>query len=90
MSELSFEFHAAIRDASGNPYLIRFLSHCEQVVRRFGRNTFARPGRPEVALAEHFGLLEAIASGNGDLAEQRATEHMRQAREVHVTELLSR
>lgn len=90
MSELSFEFHAAIREAAGNPYLSRFLAHCEQVVRRFGRNTFTRPGRPEIALAEHYGLLEAIASGDGDLAEQRATEHMRQAREVHVTELLSR
>ena len=90
MAELSFDFHAAIREAAENPYLSRFLAHCEQVVRRFGRTTFARPGRPETALAEHFGLLEAIASGDGDLAEQRATEHMRRAREVHVTELLSR
>lgn len=90
MAELSFEFHAAIRDAAGNPYLSRFLAHCEQVVRRFGRNTFTRPGRPEIALAEHFGMLEAIASGDAELAEHRAVEHMRQAREVHVTELLRR
>jgi len=90
MADLSFEFHAAISDAAGNPYLSRFLAHCEQVVRRFGRNTFTRPGRPEIALAEHLGLLEAIAAGDGELAEKRATEHMRQAREVHITELLSR
>lgn len=90
MAELSFEFHAAIRESVGNPYLSRFLSHCEQVVRRFGRTTFAQPGRPDVALDEHFGLLEAIASGNADLAEERAIEHMRRAREVHVAELLSR
>lgn len=90
MADLSFEFHGAIRDAAGNPYLNRFLSHCEQVVRRFGRNTFARPGRPQIALAEHFGMLEAIASGDAELAEHRAVEHMRKAREVHVTELLRR
>ena len=90
MAELSFEFHAAIRESVGNPYLSRFLAHCEQVVRRFGRTTFAQPGRPDVALDEHFGLLEAIASGNAELAEQRATEHMRRAREVHVSELLTR
>jgi DNA-binding GntR family transcriptional regulator len=90
MAELSFEFHAAIRDASGNAYLIRFLNHAEQVIRRFGRTTFAHPGRPDEALAEHLGLLEAIASGDAGLAEERATEHMRKAREIHVSELLTR
>ena len=87
-ADLSFEFHAAIRDAAGNPYLARFLIHAEQVVRRFGRNTFTQPGRPEEALAEHLGLIEAIASGDADLAERLATEHMRKAREVHVIDLL--
>lgn len=90
MAELSFEFHAAIRAAAGNPYLTRFLIHAEQVVRRFGRNTFAPAGRPDEALEEHFGLLQAIVSGDAELAEQRATEHMRKAREVHVMELLGR
>lgn len=90
MADLSFEFHTAIREAVGNPYLTRFLNHAEQVVRRFGRTTFAQPGRPDEALDEHFGLLEAIASGDADLAESRATEHMRKAREIHVRELLTR
>lgn len=90
MAELSFEFHAAIRDAVANPYLIRFLNHAEQVIRRFGRTTFAQPGRPDEALAEHLGLLEAIASGDAGRAEALATEHMRKAREIHVSELLAR
>jgi DNA-binding FadR family transcriptional regulator len=54
------------------------------------RNTFAQPGRPDDALAEHRGLLEAIVSGNPELADSRATEHMRKAREIHVIELLGR
>lgn len=90
MAELSFEFHTAIRDAVANPYLTRFLNHAEQVIRRFGRTTFAQPGRPGEALDEHLALLEAIASGDSVLAEKIATEHMRHAREIHVAELLAR
>jgi DNA-binding GntR family transcriptional regulator len=90
MAELSFEFHAAMREAVGNPYLTRFLNHAEQVIRRFGRTTFAQPGRSRTALDEHLEIIHAIAAGDADLAERIATEHMRHAREIHVAELLAR
>lgn len=90
MAELSFEFHAAMREAVGNPYLTRFLNHAEQVIRRFGRTTFAQPGRSRTALDEHLEIIQAIAAGDADLAERIATEHMRHAREIHVAELLAR
>lgn len=87
-AELSFDFHRAIREATGNPYLVRFLTHAEQVIRRFGQTTFAQSARSHEALAEHRALIDAIASADADLAERLATEHMRRSRESHVRELL--
>jgi Transcriptional regulators len=90
MAELNLEFHRLIREAAGNPYLTRFLTQVEHAVRRFGQTTYASPGRSEDALAEHFGILEAIAAGDADLAESRAAEHMRHSREVRVKQMLAR
>lgn len=90
VATLNLEFHRVIRDAAGNPYLTRFLTQVEHAVRRFGTTTYAEAGRTEGAVDEHFGILEAIAAGDPDLAEQRAVEHMRRAREVRVRQMLSR
>lgn len=89
MSALSLEFHAAIREAAGNAYLTRFLTQVEHAVRRFGQTTYTHTGRHHEGLEEHFGIMEAIAAGDPDTAEKRATEHMRRAREVRVAQLLS-
>lgn len=89
MAGLNLEFHRLIRDASGNPYLARFLTQVEHAVRRFAQTTYAHAGRGQDALGEHFGILEAIAAGDADLAEHRASEHMQRAREVRVRQMLS-
>lgn len=89
MAALGLEFHAEIRRAAANPYLDRFLTQVDNAIRRFGQTTITQPGRSSEALEEHFGILEAIAAGDADAAERRATKHMRRDREVQVAQLLS-
>jgi DNA-binding GntR family transcriptional regulator len=81
---LNLDFHRVLRDGTGNPYLQRFLVGVEHAVRRFTNSTLEAPGRAAAALAEHQGIIEAVASGDPDLAARRATEHMRRAREVRI------
>lgn len=85
---LNLEFHRLLREASGNPYLERFLTQVEHSVRRFGRSTYDIPGRAEEVLAEHRAILDAIAAGDADAARDKATEHMRRARDARVQGLL--
>lgn len=86
---LNLEFHRLIREASGNSYLMRFLAQVEHAVRRFGQSTYAIPGRGEDAVTEHQGIIDAIAVGNADLAEELATQHMRKARESRVRQIMN-
>ncbi|SDB96361.1 DNA-binding transcriptional regulator, GntR family [Raineyella antarctica] len=85
---INSEFHRAIREASGNAYLERFLVQVENAVRRFGQTTFDVPGRSAEVVGEHYAIIEAIATGNEDLAEERAMNHMRHAREVRLRQML--
>jgi DNA-binding GntR family transcriptional regulator len=85
---LNIEFHRLIRQAAGNRYLDRFLLQVEHAVRRFPQSTYAIPSRAEAAIAEHEAIVDAIANGDASLAEQRAIEHMREARELRTRMLL--
>jgi DNA-binding GntR family transcriptional regulator len=86
--QLNLEFHRILRLASGNPYLDRFLVQVEHAVRRFGSSTFQYKDRTEHALAEHQLIIEAIAAGDAELAESRAADHMRRARETRIQSIL--
>lgn len=85
--KLNLDFHRILRDSTGNPYLQRFLIQVEHAVRRFERSTLESPGRADEALSEHKGIIAAVAAGDADLAEQRARDHMRRAREVRISRL---
>ncbi len=88
LEHLNLQFHRLLREGSGNSYLDRFLTQVEHAVRRFGRSTYATPGRTSSALEEHSGIMEAIAAADSDLAAARAAEHMRRAREVRIQAIL--
>lgn len=87
LASLNLAFHKVIRDAAGNAYLDRFLTQVEHAVRRFGRTTFAMPGRSKEALEEHRRLASAISSGDAETAEMLATQHMKRARELRIRAL---
>lgn len=86
--ELNLELHRAIRDATGNSYLKRFLTQVEHAVRRLDRTTYELPGRIEESLAEHRGIVEAIIAADPQQAERLAVQHMRRAREIRTQMLL--
>lgn len=83
MAKTNFDFHMAIADASGNPWLARFfsdllnqgmrLSHLALVYDPpVGRNP-NQHGRAIVE--EHRRMVEAIAAGKPDAAEKLASAH---------------
>ena len=86
--DLNREFHRLLRDSSGNLYLVRFLTQVEHGVRRFKQTTYDATRRIDETLAEHKSIIDAIAAGDANLAVERSTEHMRQAREARVRAIL--
>ena len=51
-------------------------------VRRFKQTTYDATRRIDETLAKHKSIIDAIAAGDANLAVERSTEHMRQAREA--------
>jgi DNA-binding GntR family transcriptional regulator len=88
VSELNLEFHRAIREATGNQYLERFLTLVEHAVRRFGKSTFESRDRMDATIYEHESILAAIVNGIADDAEVHARSHMRRAREARLAAFL--
>jgi DNA-binding GntR family transcriptional regulator len=88
VEEHNLEFHRAIREASGNQYLERFLTLVEHAVRRSGSTTFNDPLRIEATLVEHGAILDAIIASRPDDADFHARGHMRRARDARIETFL--
>jgi len=88
LARVNLEFHRALREASSNPYLSRFLLQVEHAVRRLSASTFQAPGRAEEVLREHQDIIDAISSRDPDAAERSAKAHMHRAREIRLNVLL--
>ena len=87
-ARLNTVFHGAIRRATGNRYLERFLEQVESAVRRLGASTYETPGRTTEASEEHRRIATAIAEGDLERAEAASLDHMRRARELRIASLL--
>jgi DNA-binding GntR family transcriptional regulator len=87
LAALNLEFHGILRRQAANPYLDLFLTQVEQAVRRFRHSTLDKPERCEKALAEHLRIIEAIAAGDADGAQEAALVHMRNARQARIIAL---
>lgn len=85
---INLEFHRALRAATGNTYLERFLLQVEHAVRRLRTSTFELPGRTEEALREHSAIIAAIAKQDPDEATRAAQHHMSQARDARIRAML--
>lgn len=84
MFMLDMEFHRTIREATGNPYLIRFLRRIEQSLVLAGPTTYKSPGRMEESVHEHEMLLDALADQDGDSAFQLAMAHIHAAKTTRL------
>ncbi len=87
-ARLNTIFHGAIRRATGNRYLERFLEQVESAVRRLGASTYETAGRTTEATGEHRRIATAIAEGDIEGAEAASLDHMRRARELRISSLI--
>lgn len=79
--EGDFDFHYRIVQASRNGMLIRLLcDELYQLARMYRIQHSHTPNRPAQAFAEHHRILDAIAEGDGELAELLMRRHIRTSR----------
>ncbi len=79
--EGDLDFHYRIAQGCGNTVLTQML--CGELyhrVRHYRYKFSAASGRPQQALAEHRQILEAIITGDAEIAELLMRRHIRQAR----------
>lgn len=88
LSKLNLAWHRALRDATANSYLGRFLGQVEHAVRRLPASTLGYKDRAEGAVAEHEAVVRAIEARDGEAAERSARAHMRRAREIRLAVML--
>lgn len=79
--------HRHLRQMSGNQWLTRLLLQLEPLVGRVHYISFRRPGRMERSTHEHRAIVEAIRSGDPEVARQAMHEHLVQV-ERNLVEVL--
>lgn len=81
--EEDVQFHRAIANAAGNPFLISTLDYLAQFLREGTRVTRANEARREdfatAVRNEHHAIAQAIANGDSKQAHRAATLHMKNA-----------
>jgi DNA-binding GntR family transcriptional regulator len=77
------QFHRAIVDAAGNAILTRLYDALRDRQQRISAVSLARnPGDGSRFVTEHREIMEALGRGDADAAAQRASAHLRAARDV--------
>ena len=79
LGTLDTEFHSMIYRASGNRMLCRILSELHRNIARYRRISLSTPGRLESSVAEHREILNAILSGDSELADSLTSKHIEHA-----------
>ena len=79
--EGDYDFHYKIIQGSGNHMLMQLLTEeLYQLVRMYRIQYSTTPNRPQQAFKEHHGILDDIASGDGELAELLMRRHIAASR----------
>jgi len=79
--EGDFDFHYRIIKASGNAALTRLLGdELYQLMRMYRLQFASTPKRPRQAFIEHHRILDALAAGDGELAEMLMRRHIAASR----------
>ena len=84
LAELDSRFHDIMYEACNSKMLEHELKDYHQYVLRVRKRTLSSANRGPKSNEEHEQIMEAIKSGNADLAEQLANRHMLNAYENMV------
>lgn len=79
-ADLDMRLHRAVRDIAGNSYLRQILDGVQGKAHLALHTLWYVGDGPLVALREHRQIVEAILSGEPDLAEQAARQHVARLR----------
>lgn len=79
LKQLDTDFHVIIYKASGNRMLSKILTELHRNIRSYRRMSLGVPGRLERSIEEHKSILEAIRSGDADLADKLTSLHIENA-----------
>ncbi len=82
LADLNRKFHQTIYTASHNRYLVQLLSTLRSALALLKGTTYAYPGRRETSQVEHLALIDAIASGDVQAAQQAAIDHLMAAEKI--------
>lgn len=85
LMSLNREFHQVIYQAARNRYVLQSLHSLRDSLALLPGTTYAAPGRPVAALAEHDRIVQAIARRDPAAAEEAARAHIRTAERVRRT-----
>ena len=81
LRELDTEFHSIIYRASGNRPLCKVLLELHKNIKMYRKRSLSVPGRVEGSVKEHREIYEAIAKGDGALADELTSRHVKSALE---------
>ena len=81
IKELDTVFHSIIYRASGSRFLARTLSELHRKIKSYRKRSLSVPGRLEKSESEHREILEAIKSGDADMADKLTSRHVERALE---------
>lgn len=84
LSRANRRFHRQIHLASHNRYLVQQLELVHRSMALLATTSLAAEGRGEAALAEHLAIVQAIAAGNGDAAQEALRAHISKAFETRL------
>ena len=76
LSRANRRFHKQIHLASHNRFLVRQLDLVHRSMALMATTSLAAEGRGEVAMEEHNAIVEAIAAGDQDGAQQALRDHI--------------
>lgn len=76
LSRANRRFHKQIHLASHNRFLVRQLDLVHRSMALMATTSLAAEGRGEVAMEEHNAIVEAIAAGDQDGAQQTLRDHI--------------
>ncbi len=83
---LDAKFHLTIVGIAGNRFINQTLNVLQDVMKMSMETTLRLPGRSDVSRREHHEILEAIESGNGELASKLTLQHITGARVVALAD----
>jgi len=83
---LDAKFHLTIVGIVGNRFINQTLNVLQDVMRMSMQTTLRLPGRSNVSKKEHHEILEAIESGNAELASKLTLQHIAGARAVALAD----